>query len=318
MTELTNQKVLVTGGAGFVGSNIVRLLVEGGAFVTILDNLYTGREDLVHEDKRVKFVRGDVRDRDLIDALVSEHLYIIHAAAKNIIVSTKNPQDDYETNIGGTLNILLASRRHGIKKLVYTSSTSVYGNPTQIPIVEDSSFYPLSPYSVSKLAGENYCVAFYESYGLPTAVIRYSNVYGINQKADNPYCGVVAKFFDAALKGENIKIHGDGEQTRDFTFVADAASAAVEALLNPKSVGYVFNIGTGIETSINVLASKIIEITGSHSSVEYLDKRDIDNIRRRVVSIELVRRVLRWVPQYNLTRGLKETYEWICEKKAVR
>ena len=312
MFEILNKnKILVTGGAGFVGSNIVKLLLEFGAHVTVLDNLYTGFEHLLPKNPNLKFILGDVCDKKLITKLVKENKYIIHAAAKNIIVSTKNPVEDFQTNIGGTLNLLVACKEYGIEKLVYTGSASVYGNPNTIPISENSAIYTLSPYAVSKLAGENYCISFYESYNLPTSVVRYSNVYGLNQDPKNPYCGVISKFFANAINDIPINIHGDGEQTRDFTYVYDAAMATIEALINPKSVGNIFNTGSGFEVSINNLAEKIVKTTNSKSKIVYVDKRDIDNIRRRSVNIEKIRRILRWSPLYTLDKGLNETYNWL-------
>ena len=309
--KLKNLEILVTGGAGFVGSNIVKSLLKMGAYVTVLDNLFSGFEHLLPINKNLKFINGDVCNKKIVDDLVSKHKFIIHAAAKNIIVSTKNPIEDYETNIGGTLNMLAACKKYDVERFVYTGSASVYGNPSIIPIPENSAIYTLSPYAVSKLAGENYCIAFYESYNVPTSIIRYSNVYGINQDPQNPYCGVISKFFNCAINNEPIKIHGDGEQTRDFTYVKDAADATIEALINPKSVGNIFNTGSGNEISINSLAKKIIKITDSKSKVEHVDKRDIDNIRRRAVNIEHIRRVLRWNPMYTLDKGLEATYEWL-------
>ena len=313
-TNLSGLEVLVTGGAGFVGSNIVALLLEKGAIVTVLDNLYTGRIELLPISKNLTFIEGDVEDSDLIFKLMSEFDYVIHAAAKNIIASTKNPIEDFKTNIGGTLNILMGAKKYGVKKIVYTSSASVYGNPSILPISESSGIYTLTPYATSKLAGENYCISFYESYNLPTAIVRYSNVYGTNQDPKNPYCGVVSKFFESAIKNEPIRIHGDGEQTRDFTFVDDTARATIDALINSKSTGGIFNTGSGGETSINELAKRIIEISNSKSKLSYIDKRDIDNIRRRSVNIELIRRTLRWSPSFTIDKGLKETYRWILEK----
>ena len=309
--KLKNLEILVTGGAGFVGSNIVKSLLKMGAYVTVLDNLFSGFEHLLPINKNLKFINGDVCNKKIVDDLVSKHKFIIHAAAKNIIVSTKNPIEDYETNIGGTLNMLAACKKYDVERFVYTGSASVYGNPSIIPIPENSAIYTLSPYAVSKLAGENYCIAFYESYNVPTSIIRYSNVYGINQDPQNPYCGVISKFFNCAINNKPIKIHGDGEQTRDFTYVKDAADATIEALINPKSVGNIFNTGSGNEISINSLAKKIIKITDSKSKVEHVDKRDIDNIRRRAVNIEHIRRVLRWNPMYTLDKGLEATYEWL-------
>ena len=309
--NLNNKKILVTGGAGFVGSNIVTILLGMGAKVTVLDNLFTGSLKLLPNHDNLTFIKGDVSDDSLIDDLVQEFKLIIHAAAKNIIISTKNPYEDYETNIGATLKWLIACKKYGVEKFVYTGSASVYGNPSIIPITESSSLYTLSPYAVSKLAGENYCTAFYESFDIPTTVVRYSNVYGVNQDPNNPYCGVVSKFFEKAINNQPILIHGDGEQTRDFTYVKDAAIATIEALINPKSIGNVFNTGSGYEVSINDLAKKIINLTNSKSVIEYVDKRDIDNIRRRSVNIEHIRRVLRWYPTHTLDNGLNKTYNWI-------
>lgn len=312
--NLKDKKVLVTGGAGFVGSNIVSMLLDMGAKVTVLDNLFTGNLNLLPKHNNLTFINGDVCDDVIIDDLVQKFKLIIHAAAKNIIISTKNPYEDYETNIGATLKWLIACKKYGVEKFVYTSSASVYGNPNIIPITETSSLYTLSPYAVSKLAGENYCIAFYESFDIPTTIVRYSNVYGVNQDPTNPYCGVVSKFFEKALNDEPILIHGDGEQTRDFTYVEDSAKATIEALINPKSIGNIFNTGSGYEVSINELAKKIVNLTNSNSTIKYIDKRDIDNIRRRVVNIENIRRVLRWYPTNTLDVGLSKTYNWIKNK----
>lgn len=313
--DLKNAKVLVTGGAGFVGSNIVASLAERGAVVTVLDSLFTGFKEFIPVHPNVTFVQGDVCDTALVDKLVAENPLVIHAAAKNIIISTKNPYEDYETNIGGTLNVLLSAKKHKTQKVVYTGSASVYGNPVAIPISENSPTYTLTPYAVSKLAGENYCTAFYESYDIPVSVVRYSNVYGINQDVRNPYCGVVSKFLESAMKNENINIHGDGEQTRDFTYVEDAANATIEALINNRSIGMVFNIGTGVEVSVNKLAERIFEVCQSASKLNYIDKRDIDNIRRRVVNVENIRRILRFSPAYTLDKGLLKTYQWMLSNQ---
>jgi UDP-glucose 4-epimerase len=207
---------------------------------------------------------------------------------------------------------LLAAKRNGIERVVYTSSASVYGNPRYLPINEDDRLSTLNPYAASKLAGENYCSAFYESYGVPVVVLRYSNVYGINQTPTNPYCGVVSRFFDSLISGNPPMIHGDGEQTRDFTYVGDVVEATMLAALSPKAEGEVFNVGTGKETSVNELVQYLIHITGSDIQPKYVDKRDIDNIRRRVMNIEKIRRVLRWVPSTTLYRGLVYTHEWLC------
>jgi UDP-glucose 4-epimerase len=317
MTELVERafrgrRVLVTGGAGFVGGAVVRRLVAQGARVTVLDDLFTGRLETL--PTAVQFVEGSVTDMPLVRELVGDASVVFHMAARNIIASTRNPRDDFETNIGGTLNVLMAARETRPDRVVYTSSTSVYGNPRSIPINEDDPLVLLSPYAVSKLGGENYCHAFYESYGLPVAVVRYSNVFGEGQRPDNPYCGVVSKFFAAVMAGEPVAIHGDGEQTRDFTYVDDAVEATLLAAIHPRAEGEVFNVGTGIETSVNALAVRIGEALDRPVEIRHVDRRDIDNIRRRVVNIEKIRRMLRWAPQITLRRGLGQTADWLAHE----
>jgi UDP-glucose 4-epimerase len=303
------RRVLVTGGAGFVGGAVVRRLVAAGARVTVLDDLFTGQPEVV--PATAQLVRGSVEDEPLVRELVGESSVVFHLAARNIIASTKDPRNDFATNIGGTLNVLLAARASKVDRVVYTGSTSIYGNPRSIPINEDDGIVPLSPYAVSKLGGENYCMAFYESYGLPVSVVRYSNVFGIGQRPDNPYCGVIAKFFASAYEGRPLQIHGDGQQTRDFTYIDDAVDATLLSAIQPRAEGEVFNVGTGIETSINELARLIGQAVERSIEIEHIDRRDIDNIRRRVVSIEKARRMLRWSPQVTMIDGLSRTAAWL-------
>lgn len=315
---LKGEKILVTGGAGFVGSNLVKRLLGIGGKITVLDDFFTGRvENLPLRDKNLKIIEGSVCDKKIVEKLVSKNSYIFHLAARNIIVSTKNPEEDFYVNIGGTLNILMAAKKHKVERILYTSSVSVYGNPKYLPINEEDSINLLSPYAVSKYSGEGYCKAFYESYSIPVTILRFSNVYGIGQWSSNPYCGVVAKFFEQAMASKNLQIHGDGEQTRDFTFVEDVVEATILASLSPKATGEVYNVGSGIETSVNNLALEIIKITSSTSKIEYLDRRDIDNIRRRVLNIEKIRKDLKWVPKTTLREGLKRTYQWLLNEKRI-
>ena len=308
---IVDKPVLVTGGAGFVGSNLVRRLLKEGAGVTILDDFFTGKlSNLAGLDGRYELVRGSVTDRDLVSDLASRARIVFHLAARNIIASTRNPVEDFQTNIGGTLNVLLAAREHRTERVVYTSSVSVYGNPKYLPINEDDRISLLTPYAVSKYGGEGYCQAFYESYDLPVAVVRYSNIYGPWQDPANPYCGVIAKFIDKVKAGLPPEIHGDGQQTRDFTFVEDAVETTLIAALSPKAEGEVFNVGTGIETSVNALARLVSELYGRDFEPVHIDRRDIDNIRRRVVNIEKIRRLLRWTPSTTLGDGLRKTRDW--------
>ena len=311
MIALEGQRVLVTGGAGFIGSNLVRRLLREGAVITVLDDLFTGRLANLPASG-FDFVEGSVCDASLVARLVPEHDVVFHTAARNIVVSTRNPREDFETNIGGTLNVLMAVKDNPgrVKRLVYTSSTSVYGNPRHLPINEDDHLSLLTPYAVSKLGGENYCTAFYESYGLPTTAVRYSNVFGPGQDPANPYCGVVAKFIESLFAGRAPVIHGDGNQTRDFTYIDDAVEATVMAGRSDRALGEVFNVGTGVETRVNELAAALIKIVGTDVTPQHKDRRDVDNIRRRVVNIEKARRALRWVPEITLELGLRRTVEW--------
>jgi UDP-glucose 4-epimerase len=303
------RRVLVTGGAGFVGGALVRRLAEAGARVTVLDDLFTGRPETV--PATVELIQGSVVDEVLVRQLVGDASVVFHLAARNIIASTKDPRGDFVTNIGGTLNVLLAACERKVDRIVCASSTSIYGNPRSIPINEEEPPVVLSPYAVSKLGGEQYCLAFYETYGLPVSVVRYSNIFGIGQRPDNPYCGVVAKFLAAVIAGHPVQVHGDGEQTRDYTYIDDAVDATLLAAIQPRAEGEVFNVGTGIETSVNDLAARIAQACGMPVKVDRIDRRDIDNIRRRVVSIEKARRMLRWSPQVTLTEGLNRTVAWM-------
>lgn len=312
--ELEDKKILVTGGAGFVGSNVTERIAKGGGKVTVLDDLFTGCLDNIDKGIDYRFVEGSVCDAELVAKLVKEADYVAHMAARNIIVSTKNPRSDYEVNIGGTLNVLMAAKEHGIGQIVYTSSASVYGNPRFIPITEDEKPHTFSPYSVSKLAGENYCNAFYETYGVPVTAVRYSNVFGPKQDPSNPYCGVVSKFLEAIHNDQNPQVHGDGEQTRDFTYVDDAVDATLVAMLSPKAEGSVFNLGTGTECSILRLIEILARLLDKQIVPTHIDRRDIDNIRRRVLSIEKIRTTLRWQPQIGLEEGLRRTVEWYLGK----
>ena len=315
--ELRGRSVLVTGGGGFVGSRIVARLVASGAVVRVLDDFSTGmRGNLPQSASSLEIVEGSVVDLAVVREALDGCDIVIHGAARNIILSTKNPRDDYEVNIGGTLNVLLAAREVQLSRVVYTSSCSIYGNPRYLPIAEEDPVNLLSPYAVSKFAGEGYCHAFYESYNLPTAVVRYSNVFGLGQTPENPYCGVVAKFFQAAMANEPPQIHGDGEQTRDYTFVEDAVAATLSVAVSPRATGQAYNVGTGRETSVNRLAHLIGAITGAEGEPRHVDRRDIDNIRRRVVNIEKIRRELRWTPVITVEQGLRETYEWLLERDA--
>lgn len=305
-----DKKVLVTGGAGFIGSALVKKLIDLGAEVTVIDDLFTGRlSNLDGVHGKYTFIETSIEIPHIVSRLVLDSQIVFHLAARNIIVSTKSPMEDYKTNIEGTLNILMASRNSKIEKLVYTSSASVYGNPRYLPINEDDSINLLTPYAVSKYTGEGYCSAFNESYSVPVTVLRLSNVYGPGQSPSNAYCGVVSKFLRSARAGEPLEIHGDGQSTRDFTYIDDVVDAIIAAGLMHNVDGEVLNVATGIETSINQLAVGVLGLYGKFK-VSHIDRRDIDNIRRRVLNIEKIRRRLHWTPRITLGRGLETTKDW--------
>jgi UDP-glucose 4-epimerase len=308
--DFTDSTVLVTGGAGFIGSNVVDRIVKAGGRVIVLDDLFTGSLDNIDSGIPYEFVEGSVSDYELVRDLMAKSDFVAHLAARNIIISTKNPFEDYKINIGGTLNILMAARETRPKGIVYTSSASIYGNPKILPILEDETPLTFSPYSVSKLAGENYCYSFYETYFVPVSVVRYSNIYGPHQNPANPYCGVISKFIQSIEDNQPVQVHGDGHQTRDYTYVDDAVEATLLALLSPRADGMVFNVGAGTETSVLDLTAMISELMGKPARYEHIDRRDIDNIRRRVLNIERIRTRLRWQPQVTLREGLRRTINW--------
>lgn len=302
--------VLVTGGLGFVGSRVARALVAEGANVTILDNGFNGTQASV-AGFPVKVVEGSVTDADLMVDLVRPADLVFHMAARTIIASTQDPREDFDTNFTGTLNVLMAlkDRPSDACRMVYTSSASVYGNAQRLPVREEDGYSLLTPYAASKLSGEHYCETFFEAYGVRSAIVRYSNVYGPGQTTRNPYCGVIGKFIESALSGDPLLIHGDGEQTRDFTYVGDAVEATLLAALAPSAVGEVFNVGTGIEFSVNTVARLVLEATGAAAPIHHVERRDIDNIRRRAVNVEKARRRLRWTPKVRLAEGLRWTVD---------
>jgi UDP-glucose 4-epimerase len=313
MKTFKGKKILVTGGAGFVGSNLVKTLVEQHeAHVTVLDDLFTG--DLKHlENVNCYFVEGSIENRELVNKCVKGCDVVFHLASRNIILSNENPREDLNVNVGGSFNVFEACLQHKVSRVVYASTSSVYGNPEVLPIHEEDRKSFLNFYSASKFSAEVYAHTFFEVFKLPVTIIRYSNVYGRNQSPQNPYCGVIGKFIQSALFNESLKVHGRGAQTRDYTYIDDAVQATIAAAIYPEAVGETYNIGTGIETSVNELAELIIGFTKSKSAIEYVPNRDIDNISRRSINIEKSAEELHYKPAHTIKTGLQATINWFIK-----
>jgi len=312
--KIRNKKVLVTGGLGFVGHNLVKtLLNEYQCEVIVVDNCSNSNPSVLGDDlARVNFQQLSVLDTVKLFPLVKEVNYIFHLACKQISASGKDPLDDIRVNAESTLLILDHIKNNDLPELerfVYTSSCSVYGSSVILPISETDPTIVLSNYAATKLLGENYTMIYNRSYDVPASSVRYSNVYGYGQSPRNPYCGVLGKFVHNSLTGQALSVIGDGEQTRDYTFITDAVNATILAAVHPKALGEVFNVGTGIETSVNKLADLIKEnIAGL--LVEQLPERDIDNIRRRSINIEKIHQRLGWSPEVGIQKGIQLTIDW--------
>ena len=308
------EKVIVTGGAGFIGSHLAEELARRGYQVTILDDLSTGEMENIKELLKkgsVQFIQDSITNFSLLKELFQGAIYVFHQAAlPSVPRSVKDPLAANEVNITGTLNVLLAARDNKVRKVVYASSSSVYGDTPTLPKKEDMVPHPQSPYAVSKLAGEHYCRVFQEVYGLATACLRYFNVYGPRQNPDSQYAAVIPRFIRWASEGSPLIIFGDGEQTRDFTFIADAVEANI--LAAESNASGVFNIGRGKSITINELAKLVIKLTGNNVEPVHQEPREGD-IRHSLADISKAR-TLGYEPRYNLEEGLEETRKFHHEE----
>ncbi len=308
------EKVIVTGGAGFIGSHLAEELARRGYQVTILDDLSTGEMENIKELLKkgsVQFIQDSITNFSLLKELFQGAIYVFHQAAlPSVPRSVKDPLAANEVNITGTLNVLLAARDNKVRKVVYASSSSVYGDTPTLPKKEDMVPHPQSPYAVSKLAGEHYCRVFQEVYGLATACLRYFNVYGPRQNPDSQYAAVIPRFIRWASEGSPLIIFGDGEQTRDFTFIADAVEANI--LAAEGNASGVFNIGRGKSIAINELAQLVIKLTGNNVEPVHREPREGD-IRHSLADISKAR-TLGYEPRYNLEEGLEETRKFHHEE----
>lgn len=308
-------RFMVTGGAGFIGSNLTEMLVEQGHSVAVFDNLATGSEENLSGIRgRIDFVRGDIRDKAAIEAAMQGMDYVIHLAALGSVPrSIEDPATTHEVNATGTLNVLNAARTAEVKRVVCASSSSVYGDTAVLPKEEQMTPSPLSPYAVSKVTGEYYCKAFHRVYGLETVALRYFNVYGRRQDPASQYAAVIPRFVDAMLRGKGPVIYGDGEQSRDFTFVDDCNQANIKACFARGCEGMHFNVGCGGRVSINDLFRKIRDSLGSKAEPVYEPARKGD-VRDSLASISRARELLGYEPENGIDEGIRKTVKWYLER----
>ncbi|MDJ0975195.1 MAG: SDR family oxidoreductase [Planctomycetota bacterium] len=302
-------KVCVTGGAGFIGSNLVSRLVRDGHEVTVLDNLSTGlRENLADVDQDVRLVVGDLRDMEAVrDALGGVEVVFHQAALASVQRSVERPDEVTDVNVGGTLNVLVAARDQGVRRVVFASSSSVYGDAPTLPKVESMPIQALSPYAASKAAGEAYLASFYASYGLETVSLRYFNVFGPRQRPDSQYAAVIPLFVDAMRQGESPVIFGDGEQTRDFTYVGDVVEALWCAAVAPGQPEGPVNIGGGgNRVSINDLARGIAKAIGFEGEPTYKEAR-VGDVKHSLADITRATTWMGWQPKTALQEGIEKT-----------
>lgn len=307
------KKYLVTGGAGFIGSNIVKIILEQGDYVRVTDNFSTGRRENIKEfldNPNFELIEGDLTDIETAKKSVKGIDFILHeAAVPSVPRSIEDPIRSNNANITGTLNLLVAARDAGVKRFVYASSSSVYGDNPELPKREDFPIRPISPYALTKYAGERYCQLFWQIYKLPTICLRYFNVFGPKQDPLSQYAAVIPNFISAALKGKKPVIYGDGNQSRDFTFVDNVVRANLLAAKANNGFGEVFNIACNKETSLNQLLSMLGEIIGKETIAEHKEAR-IGDVPHSKADISKAERVLGYKPKVEFREGLIKTFDW--------
>jgi UDP-glucose 4-epimerase len=307
-------RYLVTGGAGFIGSNTVDELVRRGHSVVVLDDISSGKEDNLAEIRnKITFIKGSITDIEVVRKAMHEAEYVLHLAARTSVPrSVKDPVETNRINIDGTLNVLVAAKELKVKRVVFAASSSVYGETATLPKVETMQPEPISPYGVTKYVGELYGQTFGRCYGLENVALRYFNIFGPRQDPGSPYSGVLAKFCTAFLEGTQPVVFGDGEQTRDFTYVENAVQANLLACEAPNASGKVFNVGVGGRISLNDVLRELARITGKTVETKYEAPRDGD-IRDSQADISQARVFLGYEPPVTFEEGLARTFEWYRE-----
>ncbi len=312
---------LVTGGGGFIGSHLVKRLLRDGIEVRVLDNFATGRranlEDVIEE---IELVEGDLQSYERVHNAVRGCEVAFHLGAlPSVPRSIQDPLTSNATNVVGTLNVLLAARDEGVRRVVHASSSSLYGASAELPKREDMPALPIAPYAVSKLAAEGYCRAFHRVYGLETVALRYFNVFGPGQDPQSQYAAVIPNFIVAALEGRQPLVHGDGEQSRDFTYVDNAVDANLLAASAPGAAGEAFNVACGERTSLNEIVARIGGLLGSEVEAVHTDPRPGD-VRHSLADISKAREILGYEPAVDFEQGLQRTfasYEELLRRDAL-
>jgi len=302
---------LVTGGAGFIGSHIVKRLVNRGERVRVIDNLCTGKiERLATVNSDIDFIQADLGDPQVCDRAVDGVAYVLHEAAiPSVQRSIQDPIASNRANITATLNLLESCRKSGVRRFIYAASSSAYGNTAVLPKQEDMAANPLSPYALQKFVGERYGRMYHDLFGLETVSLRYFNVFGPSQDPRSEYSAVIPKFIDKLIHGEILTVFGDGEQSRDFTYVDNVVAANILALTAAGAAGKVFNIGCGSRISLNALIGHLENILQVKAQVEYLPSR-VGDVRDSLADISLASKVLGFSPQVSLEDGLSQTVAW--------
>jgi nucleoside-diphosphate-sugar epimerase len=308
-------KYLVTGGAGFIGSNIVEELVRRKQKVVVIDSFITGkRENLAPFKNKIKLIKGDIRDSKALAKAMKGVEYVIHQAAlRSVPKSVDDPFTTNDINVFGTLNVLFAAKKAGVKRVVYASSSSAYGDVKRFPQVETDYPSPISPYGVSKLAGENYCVTFAETFGLETVSLRYFNVFGPRQNPESKYSAVVPAFLFAMAKGKEPIVEWDGKQARDFTYVGNVVQANLKACTVPGISGEVFNIACGMSISVLDIVRSLNKILGTKIKPKFAPKRRGD-VRTTYADIKKMKSLLGLKNIVRFEEGLKYTADWFLKR----
>jgi UDP-N-acetylglucosamine/UDP-N-acetyl-alpha-D-glucosaminouronate 4-epimerase len=303
---------LVTGGAGFIGSHIASALANDGARVRVLDDLSTGhRENIDEIGGDVDFIQGSVADEELLNKVLENVELVFHEAAiPSVPRSVEAPRQTHIASVDGTFSLLVAARDRGVRRVVYAASSSAYGDQPTLPKSEEMRPDPLSPYAVAKLVGEYYCRAFTRVYGLETVSLRYFNVFGPRQDPGSQYSGVVSRFISSLLSNERPVIYGDGEQSRDFTYIDNVVFANLNAASAKEASGKVINVANGQRITLNQLLEELKELTGKQDvTAEYLEPR-VGDVRHSLADITMARELLGYESKVDLREGLQRTIDW--------